>query len=206
MQHCIGLSCLFYIWLPIASPISYYDVAGYSVPPVVDAYRLHLEYHLRLNIPIGMIHICTILEPQTWCSHSFSQFNSVQFFSVYNYNSCVLGTYTCLASWLAPLWRSHINQLTYYYSVMWAYPIRIYVLCGYFSYHLDISRNILAYNRSILVQVTISYHSCQLQVLPHINMTTQLRGHIGVPIVISNTRIYSNTRGSSNNHRGFEPL
>ena len=43
---CIGLGCLLYIWLPIASPISYYDVAGYSVPPVVDAYRLHLEYHL----------------------------------------------------------------------------------------------------------------------------------------------------------------
>ena len=43
---CTGLGGLFYIWLPIASPISYYDVAGYSVPPVVDAYRLHLEYHL----------------------------------------------------------------------------------------------------------------------------------------------------------------
>ena len=56
------------------------------------------------------------------------------------------------------LWRSHINQLTYYYSVMWAYPVSIYVLCGYFSCHLDMSRNILAYNRSILVQVTISYH------------------------------------------------
>ena len=34
----------------------------------------------------------------------------------------------------------------------------VYVLCGYFSCHLDMSRNILAYNRSILVQVTISYH------------------------------------------------
>ena len=80
------------------------------------------------------------------------------------------------------LWRSHINQLTYYYSIMWAYPVRIYVLCGYFSYHLDISRNILAYNRSISVHVTISYNSYQLHVLPHINIPIQQRGHKGVPI------------------------
>ena len=78
--------------------------------------------------------------------------------------------------------RSHINQLTYYYSVMWAYPIKLYVLCGYFNYHLDISDNILAYDRSISVHVTISYNSYQLHVLPHKNIPIQQRGHMGVPI------------------------